>query len=88
MSDLAPPLTMTDTPVKAAPLRISERHVAGALILALCAVLVLIIALPLDIPGVLTRAIYDESFKVVVPRGHSWEGKASIAPEEVAGAAL
>ena len=46
---------------------------------------VLIIALPLDIPGVLTRAIYDESFKVVVPRGHSWEGKASIAPEEVAG---
>ena len=47
MSDLAPPLTMTDTPVKAAPLRISERHVAGALILALCAVLVLIIALPL-----------------------------------------
>ena len=47
MSDLAPPLTMTDTPVKAVPLRISERHVAGALILALCAVLVLIIALPL-----------------------------------------
>lgn len=46
---------------------------------------VLIIALPLDIPGVLTRAIYDESFKVVVPRGHPWEGKASIAPEEVAG---
>jgi iron(III) transport system permease protein len=38
---------MTDTPVKVAPLRISERHVAGALILALCAVLVLIIALPL-----------------------------------------
>lgn len=47
MSDLAPPLTMTDAPVKVSPLRISERHVAGALILALCAVLVLIIALPL-----------------------------------------
>ncbi|WP_377847939.1 putative 2-aminoethylphosphonate ABC transporter permease subunit [Bosea sp. UC22_33] len=47
MSDLAQPLPMTDTPVKVAPLRISERHVAGALILALCAVLVLIIALPL-----------------------------------------
>lgn len=47
MSDLAQPLTMTDAPVKAASLRISERHVAGALILALCAVLVLIIALPL-----------------------------------------
>lgn len=47
MSDLAQPLTMTDAPVKVSPLRISERHVAGALILALCAVLVLIIALPL-----------------------------------------
>ncbi|CAN7663826.1 putative 2-aminoethylphosphonate ABC transporter permease subunit [Bosea sp. LjRoot90] len=47
MSDLAPPLTMTDTSVKVSPVRISERHVAGVLILALCAVLVLIIALPL-----------------------------------------
>ncbi len=46
---------------------------------------VLIVALPLDIPGVLTRAIYDESFKVVVPRGHPWESKTSIAPEDVAG---
>lgn len=46
---------------------------------------VLIIALPFDVPGVLTRAIYDESFKVVVPRGHVWEGKECIAPEEVAG---
>lgn len=47
MSDLAQPLPMADAPVKVSPLRISERHVAGALILALCAVLVLIIALPL-----------------------------------------
>jgi iron(III) transport system permease protein len=47
MSDLAPPLTMTDAPVKISPVRLSERHVAGALILALCLVLVLIIALPL-----------------------------------------
>ena len=46
---------------------------------------VLIIALPFDIPGVLTRPIYDESFKVVVPRGHPWESKDFIAPEEVAG---
>lgn len=46
---------------------------------------VVIIALPFDVPGVLTRALYDESFKVVVPRGHPWEKKACIAPEEVAG---
>ncbi|MGO4739832.1 putative 2-aminoethylphosphonate ABC transporter permease subunit [Bosea sp. 2KB_26] len=47
MSDLAPRLTMIDASVKVAPVRISERHVAGVLIVALCAVLVLIIALPL-----------------------------------------
>ncbi len=46
---------------------------------------VVIIALPFDIPGVLTRPLYDESFKVIVPRGHDWENKARIAPEEVAG---
>lgn len=46
---------------------------------------VVIVALPFDAPGVLTRAIYDESFKVVVPRGHPWESKTCIAPEEVAG---
>lgn len=47
MSDLAPRLTMIDASVKVSPVRISERHVAGVLIVALCAVLVLIIALPL-----------------------------------------
>ena len=46
---------------------------------------VVIIALPFEIPGVLTRPLYDESFKVIVPRGHPWEGKESISPEEVAG---
>jgi len=46
---------------------------------------VAIIALPFDIPGILTRALYDESFKVVVPRGHAWEGKEAISPEEVEG---
>lgn len=47
MSDAAAPLTMTDTAVKISPPRLSERHVAGTLILVLCAILVLIIALPL-----------------------------------------
>lgn len=46
---------------------------------------VLIIALPFDVPGVLTRPIYDESFKVIVPRGHRWEGMSEIRPEEVVG---
>lgn len=46
---------------------------------------VAIIALPFQIPGVVTRAIYDETFSVVVPKGHPWESRAAIAPEEVAG---
>ncbi|MEZ2408581.1 putative 2-aminoethylphosphonate ABC transporter permease subunit [Bosea sp. RCC_152_1] len=63
MSDLAQPLPMTDTPVKVAPLRISERHVAGALILALCSVLVLIIALPLW--ALLSKSLEDTQGKFV-----------------------
>ncbi|CAN7502750.1 putative 2-aminoethylphosphonate ABC transporter permease subunit [Bosea sp. LjRoot237] len=47
MSHAATPLVMTDAAVKMSPPRLSERHVAGVLILALCAILVLIIALPL-----------------------------------------
>ena len=46
---------------------------------------VVIIALPFDFPGVLTRPLYDESFKVVVPRGHAWESRDFIDTEEVAG---
>lgn len=46
---------------------------------------VAIIALPFQLPGVVTRPIYDEIFKVVVPRGHPWEAKGAISPEEVAG---
>jgi LysR family hydrogen peroxide-inducible transcriptional activator len=46
---------------------------------------VVIIALPFDVPGILTRSLYDESFKVIVPQGHPWESRAEISPEEVAG---
>lgn len=63
MSDLAQPLPMTDAPVKVVPLRISERHVAGALILALCVVLVLIIALPLW--ALLSKSLEDTQGKFV-----------------------
>lgn len=46
---------------------------------------VAILALPFDVPGVLTRPLYDEVFKVVAPLGHPWATRAAIAPEEVAG---
>lgn len=63
MSDLAPPLTMTDSSVKISPVRLSERHVAGALILALCLVLVLIIALPLW--ALLSKSLEDTEGRFV-----------------------
>jgi LysR family hydrogen peroxide-inducible transcriptional activator len=44
-----------------------------------------IVALPFDIPGIETRALYDEPFRVVVPRGHAWAKRKSIASEEVRG---
>jgi len=47
MTDAAQPVPMASPAVKISPMRVSERHVAAVLILALCAVLVLIIALPL-----------------------------------------
>ncbi len=44
---------------------------------------VAIVALPFDVPGVLTRALYDESFAVVVPKSHAWAQRESIQAEEL-----
>jgi LysR family transcriptional regulator, hydrogen peroxide-inducible genes activator len=44
-----------------------------------------IIALPFDMPGIETRALYDEAFEVVVPQGHPWAKRKRIAGEEVRG---
>ena len=38
----------------------------------------IIIALPFDEPGVVTRPLYVEPFKVVVPAGHPWARKTHI----------
>jgi LysR family hydrogen peroxide-inducible transcriptional activator len=43
-----------------------------------------IIALPFDPPGVATEFLYEEPFQVVVPRGHKWTKRKSVAPEELA----
>lgn len=63
MSHAATPLTMTDNAVKIATPRLSERHVAGVLILALCAVLILIIALPLW--ALLSKSLEDPQGRFV-----------------------
>ena len=38
-----------------------------------------IIALPFDPPGVVTEFLYEEPFQVVVPHGHKWTRRRSIA---------
>jgi LysR family hydrogen peroxide-inducible transcriptional activator len=39
---------------------------------------VLILSLPFDEPGVLTRPLYDEPFSVLVPSGHPWAGEEKV----------
>jgi len=39
---------------------------------------VIIIALPLEEPGLMTRALYDEPFKALVPVGHPWQRRKVI----------
>ncbi len=43
-----------------------------------------IIALPFDLPGVETIALYDEPFVVAVPRGHAWVGRQAINAADLA----
>ena len=44
-----------------------------------------IIALPFEVPGIDTLALYDEAFRVVVPKGHAWARRKRIAAAEVKG---
>jgi LysR family hydrogen peroxide-inducible transcriptional activator len=46
---------------------------------------VAIVALPFTVPGVLTRAIYEEPFSVVVPEGHAWAKKKRVRADELSG---
>lgn len=39
---------------------------------------VAIMALPFDVPGIITEPLYDEVFKVVVPSGHPWARMKSL----------
>ena len=42
-----------------------------------------IIALPFEEPGCVTRPVYDEPFLVAVPQGHAWEKKKQISAAEL-----
>ena len=41
--------------------------------------------LPFTVTGVLTRALYEEPFSVVVPEGHAWAKKKRVRPDELSG---
>lgn len=43
-----------------------------------------IVALPFDVPGMLTEYLYEEPFQVVVPLGHKWAKRKAVAPDELA----
>lgn len=44
---------------------------------------VAIIALPFVLPGVKTRVLYEETFRVVVPNGHPWCKRKRVKPSEL-----
>ena len=46
---------------------------------------VILISLPFDEPGVLTRSVYDESFAVLLPDNHPWSGQASVDADRLGG---
>jgi LysR family hydrogen peroxide-inducible transcriptional activator len=45
---------------------------------------VIIVALPFAEAGVVTQALYDEPFQVVLPAGHAWAKRRSIAADDLA----
>ncbi len=44
---------------------------------------VIVISLPFDEPGVLTRPIYDEPFVVLLPGDHPWSGQAAVGADQL-----
>ena len=46
---------------------------------------VLVLALPVDLPGIVTQKVYEEPFRVVVPSSHAWSKRQSIRNDELDG---
>lgn len=44
-----------------------------------------IIALPFELPDIRTEPLYDEPFRVVVPKGHPWAKRKILKPSDVGG---
>ncbi len=61
--------------------RLSERLKQGELD-------AIVISLPFEEPGVVTEPLYDEPFQVVVPAGHGWCERDSVALDDLAAETL
>lgn len=46
---------------------------------------VIILALPVEAPGVVSQRVYEEPFRVVVPAGHDWATRKSVRNDELDG---
>lgn len=46
---------------------------------------VIVLALPVEVPGVVSQRVYEEPFRVVVPAGHEWADRQSIRNDELDG---
>ncbi len=46
---------------------------------------VIVISLPFDVPGLVTRSVYDEPFMLAMPGNHPWNSKDMINPMDLAG---
>ncbi|MFN3884605.1 MAG: LysR substrate-binding domain-containing protein [Rhodocyclaceae bacterium] len=49
---------------------------------------VAIVALPIEEPGLVAQAVYDEAFRVLVPAQHPWAKGKAIAPRQLLGEPL
>ena len=46
---------------------------------------VLVLALPVDVPGIVTQKVYEEPFRVVVPASHAWAMRQTVRNDELEG---
>jgi len=46
---------------------------------------VIVLALPVDVPGIVTQKVYEEPFRVVVPASHPWAKRSAIKNDELEG---
>ncbi len=46
---------------------------------------VIVVALPIEEPGLVARAVYEEPFRVVVPAAHPWARRETVEPGELDG---